>query len=261
MFEWEKSYISFLNLDKRVDRLSHMGRELSRVGINAVRTRGKLPGEFDLSDSRLQVMRRRTPGAIGCHFGQVEIMQEAYKKGKSAIIFEDDVVFCSDIKDRLNYIQEFLNRQPDWTFFFLGGTVHIGPPWWHGSSHSPDLHMCRCGLGRDAERIGDPHIVRTYGAFSTHAWIVNYAWIERVLDFFDKNLHLSMGIDWLTILMQPMVNAFMYLPGCVIQMDNLSDIGNGVTKFSGFSMLGPHWFQDKKENFDPETYDWKEAVV
>jgi GR25 family glycosyltransferase involved in LPS biosynthesis len=186
-------------------------------------------------------------------------MQEALKAGKSAFIMEDDVVFCSDIKIRLNHIQEFLNKQEDWTFFFLGGTFHTNPPWWHKEGHSTDLQMCNCRLNKDAETTDDPRIMRVYGMFSTHAWIVNHAWIERVLDFFNTRLHLSMGIDWLTILMQPMVNAYCYVPGCIKQIDNISDIGTGITKFSGFSMLGPYWWQDNLQDFDPIHYNWAEA--
>lgn len=259
MFNWNDSYVSFLNLDKRPDRLAHVQKELSKAGISAVRTRGKLPQEFNLADVKLQVMKRRTPGAIGCHFGQVEIMTEALRQKKSAVIFEDDVVFCSDMQKRIEYIESFLNKQDDWTFFFLGGTFHSNPAWWHKQGHSPDLQMCRCSLHRDAERTEDPRIMRVYGMFSTHAWIVNAKWVERVLDFLDKHVHLSMGIDWLTILMQPMVNAYCMVPGCVKQMDNLSDIGSGVTRFSGFSMLGPYWWQDKMEDFNPDDHNWGEA--
>src|SRR5438477_478924 len=83
-------YISFLNLDHRTDRLQHMTNELSRIGIEAGRTRGKLPEEYDLGDEKLQVMFRRTKGAIGCHYGQVEIMQEALNRNKHAFVMEDD---------------------------------------------------------------------------------------------------------------------------------------------------------------------------
>jgi GR25 family glycosyltransferase involved in LPS biosynthesis len=265
-FKWQDCYISYLNLDSRIDRLIHIEQELIRVGIKAERTRGKLPQEFDLNDPRLQVQVKRTPGSIGCHFGMVEIMQKAVDQNKSAIIFEDDCQFCSDFQERLDYIEMFLNKQKDWTFFFLGGTFHCGPSWWHKPGHSLDLQQCKCELGRDAETTNDPRIMRVYGMFSTHAWIISVKWIERVLEFLDTHLHLSMGIDWITILMQPLVNAYCYVPGCVRQIDNKSDIGYGITMFSGFSKLNgsiensAYWWQDKAEDFNPSVFDWKEAT-
>lgn len=253
-FNWQDAYISFLNLEHRKDRLEHIQNELNRVGINAIRTRGRLPNEFDLTDPKIQVMVKRTVGAVGCHFGQCEIMREALSMGKDAMVLEDDLIFGTDIKERLDYIQDFINKEDDWDVVFLGGTVHINPAWWHKLGHSSDLPMCECKLGVDAERTTDPKIIRVYGAFSTHAYIVNKRSIEKILKYFDENVHLSMGIDWLFIKMQPLLKAFMFVPGCVKQMDNRSDIGNGITYFSGFKMLGEHWFTDRIEDFNYDNF-------
>lgn len=259
MFNWRDAFIGYLNLDVRTDRNEHMKTELARVGISAERIRGRLPHEFDLSDPQTMVMKNRTAGAIGCHFGQLEIMQRAFLENKDAIVFEDDLVFCSDLQERLDYIQNFLNKEGDWDVFFLGGTVHVNPPYWHKVGHSPDLQMCTCTLGRDAETTSDPHILRTYGAFSTHAYIVNKKSMPKIFKFFDENVHLSMGIDWLFILMQPQIKAFNFVSGCVKQMDNMSNIGNGVTVFSGFSRLGEYWWTDRMSDFNPNNFNWAEA--
>lgn len=267
MFIWRDSYISYLNLDHRIDRLIHIEQELLRVGIKAERTRGKLPNEFDLFAPHLQVMRLRTAGAIGCHYGQVEIMKTALEKNKSAFVLEDDCVMGTDIQERLDYIEKFINNQDDWDVIFLGGTVHIGPPWWHKQGHSPDLQACDCTLQRDAELTDDPRMVRTYGAFSTHAYIVNVKSIEKILSYFNENVHLSMGIDWLFIKMQPQLKAYMFLPGCIKQLDNMSDIGFGITRFSSFSKLNgslensAYWWADKISDFDPAIFDFKEAKI
>lgn len=258
---WKEAYISFVNLDSRTDRLSHMASELGRVGLWASRTKGMLPKEYKGNHDKVKIMFDRGKGAIGCHFSQVKVMTDALSLGRDAIVLEDDLIFCSDMKERLDYIQEFLNKQKSWDVFFLGGTVHINPPVWHKKGHSPDLKMCRCNLRRDAERTNDKHIFRVYGMFSTHAYIVNKKSIPKILKYFDKNIHLSMGIDWLFIKMQPRLKAFCFLPGCVKQMDNQSDIGNDITYFSNFDKLGAYWWTDKKDDFDPEAFNWKEAKV
>lgn len=249
------SYISYLNLDHRTDRLEHITNELYKVGIDAIRTRGKLPDEFDNSDPKIQVMWNRTKGAVGCHYGQVGIMKEALRKKKHAFVMEDDVVLCSDIKERLEIANEFLKNK-DWAILWLGGTYHANnPAWWHKEGHSPDLQICDCTKGKDAEKTEDKRFVRTYGCFSTHCYIVNTKHIQFVLDFLEKNVHLSMGIDWLMILMQPNVNTYAFVPGCAKQIDNQSDIGSGMTIFSGFSMLGEHWYKDKMTEFNYDNFN------
>lgn len=252
MFNWRDSYIRYINLAHRTDRNEHMKRELARVGLEAIRFPALKTSEHVWDEYKTNVMQKRTSGAIGCHYSQVAVMEEALKQNKDAFVMEDDLIFCTDIKERLDYIQHFLNTH-EWDVLFLGGTVSIDP-YWHKKGHSPDLQMCDCNLEVDAERTDDPKILRTYGAFSTHCYIVNKNSIEKILKYFDENVHLSMGIDWLLIKMQPQLKAFMFVPGCVKQMDNLSDIGNGITRFSGFKMLGEHWFQDKMEDFNYDNF-------
>lgn len=247
-------YISYLNLDCRPDRREHMEKELARVGIWAERTRGQMPVEFDRNSPQLQVQWNRTPGSIGCMMGQMRIMMDAYRSGKSAMIFEDDVVIATDIKDRLEYFSRFLYGQEDWAVAWLGGTIHIPAPFWH-TGKNPDL--IGHSLGKDAEPTHDPRIIKCYGAFSTFAYVVNYKKIPEVLQLLKEVMPISMGIDWSFIKLGERLNTFMYLPGCVKQMDNQSNIGNGATIFSGFARLGDHWFQDKAEMFDPKTIQWK----
>lgn len=247
-------YIGFLNLDHREDRLSHIQEQMSKAGFNAERTRGKMPNEFDLNDPKLFVMKNRTKGAIGCHYGQVEIMQKASDAGKHAFVNEDDVIFCSDIQERFKIIDEFL-KDKDWQIFWLGGTWHRShDTWWHKPGHSADLPQCNCTYGVDALPTEDKRFVRTLGAFSTHSYIVNHKFIEPLLEYLEANVHLSMGIDFLMILLQPMIYTYAFVPGCVKQLDNKSDIGHGMTIFSGFSRLGEHWFADTMEGFDYDNF-------
>lgn len=248
-------HASFVNLNHRIDRLVHVQAQLDRVGIEAEKVRGILPEELDMSQPKLQVMQRRTPGAAGCHYAQVQCMANALAVGKNAMVLEDDVVFCQDWKERLPIIEAFTNTH-EWDVFWLGGCYHHDNVW-HGKGH-PNQDMsgkCFCELGRDwedtdTEVVAKNHlrpstqIIRTYGCWSTHAYIVNIHSIEKILKLLEDNVHLSMGIDWLFIMLQPLLKTFAFNPGCVKQYDNKSDIGNSVTYFSRFSFLGPHWYAD-----------------
>lgn len=248
----DQIHASFVNLDCRPDRLVRMDVELKRVGIEAQRVRGILPAEYKGQEYKVRVMRARTPGAIGCHMAQVQCIQNAQKVGKSALVMEDDLEFASDLPERLQIIEDFLAGR-HWDVFWLGGTYHLKPPVWHAKGH-PQLRACRCRIGKDVEATEDPRIVRTYGCWSTYAYLVNYKSMDRILRLLDGHIHLSIGIDWLFILLQPLLMTYAFVPGCVKQYDNRSNIGDGDTIFSNFHKLGPYWFQDRMTDFDYEKF-------
>ncbi len=247
------TYKSFINLDSRPDRLEHMTNQLNRIGLKAERTRGLLPHEVEQPIQKTWVMQNRTPGAIGCHYSQVSIIEKAYGLGKSALVMEDDLVFCEDFNRRMEIVENFLNTR-EWDVFWLGGTYHI-PAEWHkltnGRHAHPDLTMCECHLNADHEETDNPFIRRTFGIWSTYGYIVNYKSIPKILELLDMNVYRSMGIDWLFILLQPNLKTFCFNPGMVKQYDNRSDIGvdgNGnaaITYFSHSRSLGSHWYKDR----------------
>lgn len=244
----EESFAAFVNLDSRPDRREHMINELERVGIDAVRRRGLLPDEWTGDPSHVRVMLDQTPGALGCWMAQRAVMNEALELGRHAFIMEDDLLFCSDLQERLAILDDYLDNRA-WDVLWLGGTFHINPAVWHADT-----------IGRDVERTTHPRIVRTYGAFSTHAYIVRTGSIPRVTAMLDAMLPTSVGIDTSFIAIQPHLRCYAFVPGCVIQRDDRSNIGDGMTLFSNFAKLGSHWFQDRMEAFDPCSYEWAEAA-
>ena len=61
-----------------------------------------------------------------------------------------------------------------------------------------------------------------------------------------------MGIDWIMILEQPNLNCYAFNPGCIKQYDGPSNIGDGISMFSGFRKLGPHWFSKNMNEYIPD---------
>lgn len=250
-FKWRESYAAYINLESREDREYHMSVELLRIGIEMERFDAypwqgarEILGE----DKSAGMVKRATLGAIGCYYSQMQVMKDALQNGKSAWVNEDDLIFCDDIKERLDYIQNYVNTLDSWDVIFLGGTWHHKPEWHksvNGKHTHPDLQMCHCTLNKDWEPTTDKYIVRTYGAFCTYSYIVNVNSIEKILKMLDKCMSISMGIDWSFILMQPRLKCYAFAYGCVRQMDNQSDIGKGITVFSDFKHLGNHWFKNR----------------
>lgn len=266
----ENYYASFVNLDHRQDRLTHMLEQLNRVGLNATRTRGMKPHEvLDRKIATIEqvgTMMRRTEGAVGCHYSQVQVMKDAKERQQHALVMEDDLIFCEDFMARMDYIENWMVTHTNWDVIWLGASFHVNPPYWHNKGGSQDSrNSASANLGFDAKCTDDPRMIRTYGAFATFAYIVNVASIDKILRLFDEHIHKSIGIDWLFILLQPQLNCFSFVPGCVKQMDNQSDIGNGITRWSGFLQLNgtkensAYVYQELMEDFQPEGFDWKEC--
>lgn len=250
------SYISFVNLDSRKDRLERMEQTLTKAGLRAVRTRGMLPSEYKGDPKRIKAMLARPQkGAIGCHFSQVRIMRDAECRNQHAWVMEDDLIICEDLAERMEIISDF-TKTHEWDVIWLGGTFHVNPPYWHGKK-----------LGRDAVLTDNPRMVRTFGAFCTYAYIVNRDSLIKVLAMLEEQLPTSIGIDYAFIQIQPVLHTYAFVPGCMTQYDATSDIGvnkdgsPGFTQFSTFSKLGPYWYKPKMSDFDPATFNWYEAKV
>lgn len=251
----ENLYASFINLDHRTDRLTHMAQQIiTKTKLDIVRTRG-IPWREIPESPQTQVMRNRTPGAIGCHFSQVSVMKEAQRQRKHAAVFEDDVIFCDDFDKRLEYIDNW-TKTHEWDVIWLGASFHTNPPYWHRIGQSGMPPDCSAQLGKDCEPTDDPRMIRTYGAYVTFAYIVNYNSMDKIFKLFDEHLHTSIGIDWLFIKLQPQLKCFSFVPGCVMQMDNMSDIGTGMTIWSGQLNNGPYVFQKLLTDFDPTNFKW-----
>lgn len=260
-------HIAFVNLDHRTDRLAHMEQQLAQAGIEANRIPGMLPSEYIGNPEHVRVMMNRTPGAVGCYMSQLRIMKEARAHGRHAIVFEDDCVFCSDFQVRMDHIEAWMETH-EWDVFYLGASVHVGPPWWHRHGHRErELDLCKCTLGRDAETTDDPHVLRCYGIFATFAYIVNKNSLTKVIDALEGIMPRSMGIDWSFLALGTSINQYCFVPGCVKQYTNQSDIGNGITNWDGFLQLNgtfensAYVWQDKLTDFNPTNFEWKEAQM
>jgi GR25 family glycosyltransferase involved in LPS biosynthesis len=253
----DNCWTKYINLSHRTDRREHMEKELARVGIQAQRFEAIKTADHPWTPWKTAVMQNRTPGAIGCWVSQTHVMAEAFQMSMHCMVLEDDLIFATDFKERIDYIEKFLENK-NWDICFLGGTVHINPSYWHSNGHKPEI-QCNCTLNRDAECTDDPRMIRVYGAFSTHAYIVNKDSIYKILTSLDSVIDHSIGIDAALIELAPTLNCFMMLPGAVKQYDNESSIGNGVTYFSGFSKLGKYWWSDNMNSFDPTSFDFGEA--
>ncbi len=255
VFDDSTIYRGFCNLDERPERLERITKELTDVGLTMQRIRSYPWRElWDSKDPKYKIMgdfmvnKRKTPGALGCWFSQIEILKRALAEGKHAWVNEDDVIFAHDIRDRLQIIYKFLYNQKDWDVFWMGGTYHKNECVWHqldsnGIHVHPEIKgYCNCTLNRDWEPTDNPQIVRTFAAFSTHSYIVNKDKIKEHLELMEKEMHKMMGVDFFYITHQPYMKTYAFNPGCVRQYTSQSNIGHGISNQDGFQNLGQHVF-------------------
>lgn len=239
----DNCHIAYVNLASRTDRNEHMQKELARIGIKAERMDAYLPHEIidRVGADRLQKMIQGTIGACGCMYSQMSIMLKAVRGKFHAFVMEDDLIFCDDFKDRLHEFTTFIPN--DWDILWLGATFHKEPTW-HKLGHQDKL-PCNCTLNKDWEETNHPNIVRTYGIWSTYAYIVNAKSIPKITLLLSEIMPESIGIDYSMIALQPLLKTYAFVPGMIKQFDNQSNIGNGITKFSGFSKLGEYWWANE----------------
>jgi len=269
-----ESYISYVNLDHRQDRLNSITSQLNKHGIEAVRTPGIYPHERSEDKSRMIAMlKRKQVGALGCYLAQVDVMKKALELNMHAFVMEDDIVLCEDFNKRIEYIDNWIKKgsgydflgmpvvgDRSWDVIWLGGTFHVGTPYWDQKRNEQDR------IGKDVQTTNDPRMLRSYGSFSTFAYIVNRDSISKVLNLLDEFLPQSIGIDYSFIQLSHKMNNYVFVPGCAKQIDNASDQHEGAfTEFSRFSRLNGteensrYWYQERMEDFNPEIFDWKEA--
>ncbi len=181
-----------------------------------------------------------TPDTVGNWLSHTALI-ESGKPGTVVGILEDDALICSDFLVRIEYIKKFLASHV-WDIFFLGGTFHADRGQWH-----PEI-------GKDHELTPTKHIVRLYGAWSNQGYLVNGNSSTKIVSMMKSVMSTSTGSDHALIQIQPHLQCFGFVPGSVFQVDGVSDIGKGITKFSNFLKMGQYVWTNTLKEFDYDCW-------
>ncbi len=238
--KWRDIEWWYINLSHRTDRLEHIKAELAKVGITAQRFEALRKEDYVGPPEDIANMQH-TPKTLGNWLSHTAVIRKAAETGKVIGLLEDDAMLCSDFTDRLQYIEDNFHRP--WDIFFLGATFHADETVWH-----PELD-------KDCVMTDVPHILRVYGAFSNQGYLINPDTAAHVLGMMQSVMPQSRGSDHALIQIQPFLNCYAFVPGMVFQIDGLSDIGQGITRFSDFrTSLGEYVWADRLEDFDYKTW-------
>ncbi len=156
-----------ISLKRSKDRRKIVAREFKSVGLKVEFFDG-----IDKNDIVFPELCTKTPGVLGCASSHVALIKYAKESGFSAIcIFEDDVIFCDDFWERIEYIEGI----PDFRYdiFCLGG---------HWSK-------------KDMQGVSEPTkwkwIYKSIAMGGTYAYIIT----KNVYDFVLRNIHYNYGMD------------------------------------------------------------------
>jgi GR25 family glycosyltransferase involved in LPS biosynthesis len=169
-----------INLDRRPERWREMRAKFGRHGIHAVRRFAALDGNaLDVPPHWVH-----TPGAYGCLRSHVEVVREARRRGApSVLIFEDDVVFDPELREKFAARVGELPR--DWDMLYFGA-LHKDEP----------------------VRVAE-HLARLTRSNSTYA----YALRETVFDaFIELNGRAEDVLDNNSFLLQRRFNCYCFMP-------------------------------------------------
>lgn len=239
-----------INLDHRTDRWEAMQRELRRINLPARRFSAMTPDEFSEKPGAAPLIEgKKTSGNWA---SMAYLMRLNQGTDRDLLMLEDDVCFCSDFWERMAYLEDSLTFP--WDVIFLGATFHLDRNAPNGRWHPERPN--------DVERTPLRHLFRSYGTWSNHGMIVRGRSAGKVLAVMRSVMDVVRGSDHALILVQPLLDAYVFVPGCVFQRDGESDVaeGGGFTRFSDFRKMGPYVFQDRLVDWDIDGYDWAEAI-
>lgn len=234
--------IKYINLDKRVDRKKHTEKELAKFNLkaerfSAIETDERSHGKFNFS-------AKYNKGAVGCFLSHYNIIKN-HQSDKIIGIMEDDLLFCADFLDRMDYIEK--NFDKEWDIFYLSAYFHNkrhNNKWWNN------------GHDVDWELTDTKYIVKSYGSSSGQFYLINPKSKEKIISMIEKFQASCHGIDHVYVMMQPDLNCYSFCPGMVTQIVGESNI---LSRFMDhntffFTEFGPHIFANKLKDFDFDAY-------
>lgn len=147
-----------INLDRRSDRWEQMQAQFTRHGIHAVRRIAAFDGKTLTIPSNWSA----TAGAYGCLLSHLEVVREAKAQGQSnVLIFEDDVVFAAQLRDKFRAY--FHQVPPKWDMLYFG------------AMHLEDL------------RHTSDNVHRIRRVFSTFAYALNHTIYDAFIEVNSKS--------------------------------------------------------------------------
>lgn len=236
-----------INLRQSVSRWEKMSGRAAAAGIKLHRFEALTHADYSGPSANLAAMATRPrhfKGLVGNYLSHLALTKMATSSSRILGVLEDDAILCDDFQLRLKYIEKNFARE--WDVFYLGAMYSVRQPVWHAYD-----------IGRDFELTDVKYIHRVFGLPCDHAYLINPASATKLYELCLENMYRANAHDSCMCQLQPALRCFAFVPGCAIQEDGWSDVGNAPSEYAAlFAFLGPHIFAERLSDFDYDNYDW-----
>lgn len=198
-------HVLYINLESRPDRVSHIEKELVKIGLTALR--------FNAI--------KMNNGAIGCSMSHLKCIQTAKENDWDHVcILEDDIEFLDPCLFK-RQLATFLQKHTDWDVVLLAGNNML--PY----------------------QTIDETCIKVTNCQTTTGYIVKKHYYDTLIDNYKKGIGLYMknsdkphlySIDRYWFLLQNKDNWFLIVPLSVIQREDYSDIQGKNTNFRKYML-------------------------
>ena len=160
--------IYMIHLDRAIERkplISALEKKLQTEPIifNAVNGSELVANGHPIKSACNPDIHTRSPGEIGCTVSHVNVCRDALsKKYNYIVVFEDDVVFNSSLKELDKSLNNFNNLRLPWDIFFLD-----------------------CDPIINKERVGGSTYCKVQNFNNAHAYIINMSMMETVVKYYE----------------------------------------------------------------------------
>jgi len=201
----------YINLEHRKDRLTHVKKELEKLGIEGER--------FNAIKTKV--------GAIGCTMSHIKCLEIAKERNYEYVfICEDDITFV-DPATLLNSLKHFYeNKQIEWDVLLIGG--NNVPPYEQTTDYCIRVSNCQTTTGYIVKNTYYDILIQNFRESAQGLIKHPNNKPEYALDMYWKRL-------------QCIHRWYMLFPFTVVQCESYSDIEERVVDYRGL-MLDP----DKK---------------
>ena len=188
----DKVLVTFINMDKSVDRRNNMEERFKKFNIKAERKNAVTPECLNITFH--PSAHHLNKGEKACAQSHIEIMKEFLSNGKFdyLLIFEDDMKLRHDFVKSVNKKLETIDKEdPRWDALFLYTTEGLK----HYSQANAGIHMDE----NDKKMMNIWRPIREH--YSTGAYILSKKGIQEIFSMFNdyEGYHKS---DWMTWCLQ-----------------------------------------------------------
>jgi GR25 family glycosyltransferase involved in LPS biosynthesis len=191
--------VHVINLKSRKDRLEHIkkvcDRESLRLSVHEA-TNGQ-------QYYAKQFPNKRARGHAGCHHSHVTLLKKLRGTADYHVILEDDVELIEGFKDKVERLIYELSSD-DWFMLYLGGNLNV---------YENPVERC------------DEHFNYAKKVMGTHAYVVNDAHIDDILEVITERVH---KVDVMFMGLQQKVDVLISKECLAWQRETFSDIGFSV---------------------------------